>query len=64
MRGFEYFPADPWQPFLIHAAKSVSVESVGHYSAVVQYFQGLEGDIPWSAEAMTKPVVSETEVPS
>jgi hypothetical protein len=45
----EYFPADPVviSTFFIHISTSVSVSSLGHYGAAIQYFQGLQSDVPW-----------------
>ena len=48
-RSFAYFPAEPivMAAFFVHLSTSVSIGSLGHYAAAIQYFQGLESDMPW-----------------
>ena len=48
-RDLPYFPADPivMSAYFIHISTSVQVASIGHYAAAIQYFQGLESDMPW-----------------
>ena len=55
-RDLQHFPAETttMASFFLHAASSVGVKSLGHYSAAVQYYQGLQADEPWACKGDEK----------